>query len=83
MPPDPTDRPLDPKGESAVVARLLDPPDARTVAELHELLNFPAERIDAAVTNLVVAGVVRATHGGGVYLTEPSRHLDALGMIGL
>jgi hypothetical protein len=83
MPPKPTDA-LDAAAEVSVVARLLDPPEAHTIAELHALItDVPAERIDAAVTSLVVAEVVRAGHGGTVDPASALRRLDALGLIGL
>jgi hypothetical protein len=84
MPADPTDAPLDVDAETAVIARLLDPPDAHTLAELHAMIaGIPAERVDAAVTSLVIAGVIRGSHGRTLHATTALLRLDALGMIGL
>jgi hypothetical protein len=84
MPADPTDAPLDVDAESAIVARLLDPPDACTITELQTTItDVSDERVDAAITSLAVAGVIRATYGGGVHPTPALARLDRLGLIAL
>jgi hypothetical protein len=82
MPADPTDAPLDIDAESAIVARLLDPPDARTITELQATIkDVPDDRVDAAVASLVVAGVIGASSGGGVHPSSALTRLDQLGLI--
>jgi hypothetical protein len=84
MPPKPTDAPLDGPAEVSVITRLLDPPEARTIAQLHALItDMPAERVDAAVTSLIVAEVIRAGHGGTVQAASALDRLDALGLVAL
>jgi hypothetical protein len=64
------------------VARLLYPPDARTIAELQATItDISDDRVDAAVTSLVVAGVIAATRGGGVHPSTALARLDQLGLI--
>jgi hypothetical protein len=83
MPGEPTST-LDLDAERAVVSRLLDPPDAHTLAELHSsITDVSDQRIDAAVTSLVMAGVLRGSHARSVYATDALLRLDVLGMIGV
>ena len=64
-----------------MVVRLLHPPEARTVDELHTRINdVSPERVDAAIVILERAGVVQTT-GQGISATGPIRHLDALGLV--
>jgi len=82
MPSEPTDAHLDVEAQSSVVFHLLEPPDARTIAELRAaIVDVPAERIDAAISSLAKAGVLITTPTHGVIPSEALRRLDHLGLI--
>lgn len=83
MPSNPTDA-LDFDAECAVLARLLDPPDAETLPELHALTdsNATPERIDAAVHVLAAVGVLRID-GAHLRASDALKRLDALGVVAL
>jgi hypothetical protein len=85
MPGEPTSTlDLDLDAEPAIVSRLLDPPDAHTLAELHSsITDVSDQRIDAAVTSLAMAGVLRGSHARTIYATDALLRLDVLGMIGV
>jgi hypothetical protein len=77
MPDDPTDVPV----ESSVVLQLTGRGSGLARSALHDALaQFPAERVNAAVTNLEAAGVARATPQR-VYPAEALQRLDSLGLI--
>jgi hypothetical protein len=56
----------------------------RTLSDLRAALSdIPRERVDAAVTSLVVVGLVRVTRGERIHPGEPLVRMDAIGLVGV
>jgi DNA-binding IclR family transcriptional regulator len=75
---------IDAAAEAAVVLQLIGPREVRTLSDLRAALSdIPRERVDAAVTSLVVVGLVRVTRGERIHPGEPLVRMDAIGLVGV